>query len=755
MVYAQLCDPARRLPDAVKAAEQAVALEPDKAEARRLLGDLYLQQGRTAEAIATLEQAAEQEPDEPSTFDQLASAYNAAGRTEAAAQAAEQALALYEQAALAQPADPLTAHLDLGYAHLRAEEYDRALDEFNTAAALAPDDAAVHRALGNVYYWQGNADQAIAEYHRWAELAPKDGDAPLLLGLTLSEQGDLAGAIAGMKQAAALNACDTGPYLILAGLDWQDENLADSAVAYEQAAAIEPDNAETYQMLGNIRYFEGNLPAAQAALEKSVALDPTQAESYRALGIVYMDEEDYVAAAKNWARLAELAPDDALSFTSLGSVYLVLQEWQGAADAYRRALELEPSADSRASLAVALYQSGDIDGAATQLEQALVDDPNNAGAHSTLGDAYFRQGRLDDAADQYRAALAVEDRAYPRSQLASIYVAQDCQADALDELQRAVDLEPDNWYYRYLLGDFYAQTGDLDAAVAGYEAALDLNSQAAAASYGLGLAAYRQCRLSAASKAIGQAVALDNGATTYLGLQAAIYWAQNRVEEADAIYRNLQAAPPDDWIAHLSAGDYFYQTGDLDVAAQQFQTLLEAGDATPLLLSLAYTALGKVYYAEDRLLPAAAEYESALASFPANAEAQTLLGDIDLRNGDPAAAAQAYAAALELLPSYGRFFPPDTSALLEVSIALRRGLALDRLAQTGEADAARAHALEAAEAFAARSPNSPAANAALVMAYQALGDSERAQAAYDAALQCDGSIAITFARFQEEMAKLQ
>ncbi len=59
-------------------------------------------------------------------------------------------------------------------------------------------------------------------------------------------------------------------------------------------------------------------------------------------------------------------------------------------------------------------------------------------------------------------------------------------------------------------------------------------------------------------------------------------------------------------------------------AAQQFQILLEAGDASSPLLSLAYTALGKVYYAQERLLPAAAEYESALDAFPANAEAEAL-----------------------------------------------------------------------------------------------------------------------------------
>ena len=754
MVYAQLCNPARQLARAVAAAEKAVALDPDRPQGQRLLGGLYIEQQRYDEAIAALDTAAQLEPAEPATYDLLTSAYNAAGQTEAAAAAAQQALTLYEQAAIDRPEDPVTAHLELGYAHLRAEQYPRALDEFTAAAALAPDDPAVRRALGNVYYWQGDPARAITEYRRWAELAPADVDAHLLLGLTLSEQGDVEGAIASVKQAASLHACDAGPALILASLYWQQNDLEAAADAYEQALAVEPDNAETCLLLGSTHYFQGDLDTAQAVLERAVELNSAEPEAYRALGLVYMDKEDYAAAAESFRMLTERLPDDPLGFRSLGSVYLGLSDWEGAAEAYGRAVALEPTADSRVSLAVALSQLGDSEAAISQLQQALASDPDNAGAHSTLADAFFRQGNLDDAATHYRAALESEETSYTHAQLASIYRAQNRPEDAMHELERAIELEPDNWYALYLRGELYTQSGDLDAATADYAAVLEINPEAAAAHYGLSLAAYRQCRLSAAAQAIGKAVALNENSTAFLGLQAGIYWAQNRVAEAEAIFNRLQAAPPSDWAAHLAVGDYLYQMGELDAAAQQFQMLLEAGDAASPLLSLAYTALGKIYYAQERLLPASAEYESALAAFPANAEAQALLGDIALRNGDAATALQAYDAAFDLLPVYGRYFPPDTPAMLEVSLFIRRGLALDRLGQADEAAAERDQALAAAQEFAARFPNSPAGNIALAVAYTALGETEQTSRAYAAALECDRSVELTFARFQAELAKL-
>ncbi len=104
---------------AVTASQNAVALDPDRPEGQRLLGGLYLEQQRHDERHRRPGQSRPTGAREPATYDLLTSAYNAAGQTEAAAAAAQQALALYEQAAIDQPQDPVTAHLELGYAHLR------------------------------------------------------------------------------------------------------------------------------------------------------------------------------------------------------------------------------------------------------------------------------------------------------------------------------------------------------------------------------------------------------------------------------------------------------------------------------------------------------------------------------------------------------------------------------------------------------------------------------------------------------------
>ena len=178
--------------------------------------------------------------------------------------------------------------------------------------------------------------------------------------------------------------------------------------------------------------------------------------------------------------------------------------------------------------------------------------------------------------------------------------------------------------------------------------------------------------------------------------------------------------------------------GELDAAAQQFQILLEAGDASSPLLSLAYTALGKIYYAQERLLPAAAEYESALDAFPANAEAQALLGDIALRNGDAAAALQAYDAAFDLLPAYSRYFPPDPRHADGFFVYPSRPGA----GQHGQADEAAASATglwrrRRSSPHASRTRPQATSPSPSPTRREASGASRRA---YEAALECDRSV---------------
>jgi superkiller protein 3 len=89
-----------RLADALRHAEQAVALEDDLAESQGLLGRLLLKQGQSGAAVDHLERAVAAAPESASWRFLLAQAYQRSGRPEAAARAFADARRLKEQEVL-------------------------------------------------------------------------------------------------------------------------------------------------------------------------------------------------------------------------------------------------------------------------------------------------------------------------------------------------------------------------------------------------------------------------------------------------------------------------------------------------------------------------------------------------------------------------------------------------------------------------------------------------------------------------------
>jgi cytochrome c-type biogenesis protein CcmH/NrfG len=79
-------------------------------------------------------------------------------------------------------------------------------------------------------------------------------------------------------------------------------------------------------------------------------------------------------------------PKDFDSLNEAGKIYRATHQFKEAASYYEKALQIEPkNAAVRTDLASCLYYSGDVDGALSQLDRALSDDPNFYGALLNIG----------------------------------------------------------------------------------------------------------------------------------------------------------------------------------------------------------------------------------------------------------------------------------------------------------------------------------------------------------------------------------
>jgi tetratricopeptide (TPR) repeat protein len=751
--YANTCALPDALAQAISQAEAAARAQPDNALAQRLLGSLYHQAGRSDEALAALRAALQLDSQDPLIYQALAAVYTALDDAGAAEQASQQAVALLQATLAAAPVDAYDTQLALGDAFVGVGDYQQATTAYRAAAALRPAAAGPHRGLGNVYYWQGQLDEALAAYRQAAVLDPQDPNAPLLAGLVQAQRGDLAGAIDSQQTAARLASCDPAPHLLLGGLYFQQDDYPQAAAAYEAALALDPANADAWYVLGSLRNLQDDQAGAAEAAQQAIARQPDMVEAQRLLAVVRYYVGDSAQALPAAEALVRLAPQDADSQTLLGDIRLSLEQWEGAAQAYEAALALADNASTRVVLGMARGQLGQVDAAVEQYQAALALEPDNALAWQSLGDAYLQQGRLDEAAEAYQQALARGESALVRSQLGNISLQQGDTDQAIAQYEQAVALDPTQERPQVRLGGLYASQGRLAEAEASFLAALGSNPANADALAGLAGAAYRQCSVNTAVQSMAQAATLE---PSYRGRLAALYEAQGRRADADALYAELALAPAADIFAHLATADYQLRRGQWDEAAASYQQILEAGSAAPgVVTSLIHGGLGQIAVLQERLFAAGGEFEQALAEYPANADARAGLGDLALRGGDPAQALAAYDAALVDAPQYLAGLPAENLAATRVGLQVRRSLALAQQGETAAAADALDQALALAEGAVTLTPRSPLAQFSLAAAHLARGESDAAEAAFSRAGECDQSLLAARGRLEAALATLQ
>lgn len=133
-------------------------------------------------------------------------------------------------------------------------------------------------------------------------------------------------------------------------------------------------------------------------------LSPSSPMAAMASGHMPSVEEMQHMADKQAAPLLEKLktdPNNTVLLAQVGAIYHSTHQFSQAAGFYNKAVQIEPkNVALHTKLAISLYRSGDVDGAITQLNQALQYDPHDANSLFNLGMIRL-QGKHDA-----RAALA-------------------------------------------------------------------------------------------------------------------------------------------------------------------------------------------------------------------------------------------------------------------------------------------------------------------------------------------------------------
>ncbi|HKQ76914.1 MAG TPA: tetratricopeptide repeat protein [Blastocatellia bacterium] len=235
--------------------DQAVAVfqrfleqRPDVTQARQLYGLSLAALGRDEEAVKQLEQTLDSAPPDAAALYSLGLAYLRLGKP--GFRATLERLAAF-------PAGRPALHMLQGQAFLRDLEFEKALEELQSAARLNPDLPRLHFSLGLAHHQLGRHKEAVAAFEEEAKRNPQDFTTIYYLADALEKDGAVGAARQRVEAALALDSQSPEANGLLGKILFKQGKAVDAVKPLEYAAAKKTNDhelryalARVYQQLG-------------------------------------------------------------------------------------------------------------------------------------------------------------------------------------------------------------------------------------------------------------------------------------------------------------------------------------------------------------------------------------------------------------------------------------------------------------------------------------------------------------------------
>ncbi|MBL8024081.1 MAG: tetratricopeptide repeat protein [Elusimicrobia bacterium] len=417
-----------------------------------LQGLLAERAGRLVQAMEVYQKVIDRDPGEGFLQESLAGVALAAGRGDLALVAARQAVLLSTGSA--------GAYLLLGRVYLARGEHSSAEEAFDQALKLDPSNV---EALGWAASRRPLSDPQGARrlFDRFLSSNPEADHVRYGLAEIQERQGDLSAAEASYKKIIQSDPSHREARLGLAALfDVQGDTRA-AINAYEEILETETDNVEVLTRLGQLYLLTSQLAEARDLFDRAIVLVPENSGIHFWRALVAQEESQWRDAVRHMEQAAKENPEPGV-LLRLASYHGRLDHPKEAIRVLHRLRRTQPeNPDFMYYLALAYEEGGNPRAAIRWLNRAVAKNPGNPDFHFHLGLNWDKRKRFDRAETHLLRTIDLE----PTHHLALNYLGyswadrNEHVPEALDLIQRAVSLDPDNTAYRDSLGWAFFRLG--------------------------------------------------------------------------------------------------------------------------------------------------------------------------------------------------------------------------------------------------------------------------------------------------------
>ena len=317
------------------------------------------------------------------------------------------------------------AHAGRGFALMKASDFDSAVQEFETAHKVAPEDVAVRNALGTAKFWQAMhrgalaADKqdwnaAVDSFHLALSFRANDHEALRGLGGALLAVGDPVKAVPYLTKAVEIQKSDQSSWQALAQAKLETEGgRAALAVMHEVPSTLTRSLEQSigWKALQSSAYADaGNEAQAIKIYRELTAVDhtdikPAEQVELANLALRFHDAPKAVSYAE---RAMEASPNQTDAWETLLSALVASGRTKDAERLYAQMPHTAQEAAMthsgfKSTLAALKESSGDLEGARMLLEEVTSaaasrpDRENGTGAKIQLAQVLAKLGRAEEA----------------------------------------------------------------------------------------------------------------------------------------------------------------------------------------------------------------------------------------------------------------------------------------------------------------------------------------------------------------------
>ena len=573
------------------------------------------------------------------------------------------------------------SRMKLADALLAAGDGQNGLRESVRAADLLPDNAEVQLRAGSLLLLAKQYPEARARAMTVLAKEPQNPRALILLGNSLAGLQELDAAIEQVEQAIDQDPLRTFSYENLGNLYIAKGDQDAAEGAFRRAVAATPKSVLAHVSLANYLWARGKRDEAERELKVAIEIEPTSTTANRALATLYLTQgkgkeaEPYLQAYAAESRTTEARVGLADYYISARMIpqaaevlNALVKEADGFAPATLRLAGLDfaanrkPEAYAKVESVIAREPKNPM-GLELKVRFLLADQkfPEALAAANALVEAdptsvrgrYLQAvgleatGAIDEAITGFQAVLAARPaETAAQIKLARLHLVRRNYQGALSLAQQAVKARPQSVEAHLVYAQALFRTGDMTNA----ERELVMLAKAAPSSADvhawLGLVHETQKNPGAARRAYERAFELNPQSSAALAGLVTTDLAEKRNASALARLATQLAARPNDPALVMMSAMTHTQLRDFDKAETAYRRVLEL-DANNLE---AYTRLGALYVAQNRLDEAAKAFEEMTRRDPMPVAAETMLGTIKAVQKKPQEARRHFERALELNP---------------------------------------------------------------------------------------------------------